>query len=231
MFQSALAASHGDPGIRATSLSVLVWTPLRAALAALAIAALIPFSATAQQGPEAKTAARGVVESFYDSLLHVMRNAQELGFQGRYDTLDGVIRTAYNLPAMAKAAVAGEWQRLSAEQRQMLVDAFSRMSIATYASRFDGYGGEKLEVLDTQDGPRGTLVVKTRIVKSDGEAVTLNYLMREYEKHWRIIDVFLKGTISELAKNRSEYGAVMKREGFDSLIAKINAKVAELGNS
>lgn len=231
MFQSAPAAMHGDTGVRPKSLSALVWTPLRAALAALAVAALIPFSATAQQGPEAKTEARSVIEDFYRSLVEVMRKADELGFKGRYETLDDAVRNAYNLPAMAKAAVAGNWEKLSAEQRQKLVDAFSRMSIATYASRFDGYGGEKFEVLDTQDGPRGTLLVKTRIVKSDGEAVALSYLMRQYETHWRIIDVFLKGTISELAKNRSEYTAVIKREGFDSLIAKINAKVAEMASS
>lgn len=198
-------------------------------LAAVALAPAPP--AAAAQSPEVKAAARQVIVSFYDTLLAVMRNAKALRFDGRRAKLAPAVRASYNLPVMARASIGRQWRALTPAQRKTLVAAFSRMSVATYADRFDGYSGEKLEVKDVADGPRGTLLVRTHIVKSDGDVVKINYLMRKYDDKWRIIDVFLKGTISELATKRSDYGSVMRRQGFDALISTINAKVAAFDKS
>ena len=201
-------------------------------LVALVVVAVAPApAAVAGQSPEVKAAARQVIQSFYDTLLAVMRNAKALRFEGRRAKLAPAVRASYNLPVMAKASIGRQWRSLTPAQRKVLVAAFSRMSVATYADRFDGYSGEKLQVKDVADGPRGTLVVRTHIVKSDGDVVKINYLMRKYDDKWRIIDVFLKGTISELATKRSDYGSVMRRQGFDALISTINAKVAAFDKS
>ena len=53
------------------------------------------------------------------------------------------------------------------------------MTIATYASRFDGYSGERFEVDPAVETRAAGSVVHTRIVQSNGEPVALNYLMRE----------------------------------------------------
>ncbi len=42
------------------------------------------------------------------------------------------------------------------------------------------------------------------------------------------IDVFLKGTISEVATRRSDFSAIMRNQGFDALIAAIDDKVRKL---
>jgi phospholipid transport system substrate-binding protein len=46
----------------------------------------------------------------------------------------------------------------------------------------------------------------------------LNYLMRGAGETWRIVDVYLTGTISELATRRSEFAAVMKTGGPSALV-------------
>lgn len=201
------------------------------ALLAIAVAPAPPVAAAGGQGPAAKAAARQVIVSFYDTLLAVMRDAKALRFKGRRDKLAPAIHASYNLPVMAKATMGRQWRSLTPAQRKTLVTAFSRMSVATYADRFDGYSGEKLDVKDVADGPRGTLLVRTRIVKADGDTVKIDYLMRKYGDKWRIIDVFLKGTISELATKRSDYGSVMRRQGFNALISIINAKLAAFNKS
>src|SRR3546814_5674506 len=73
-------------------------------------------------------------------------------------------------------------------------------------------------------------LVRTRLIKSDGEAVALNYLMRPGDEGWQIVDIFLKGSISELATRRSEYSSVLRREGYDKLIAMLSQKIAHLDN-
>ena len=47
--------------------------------------------------------------------------------------------------------------------------------------------------------------MQTKIVKSNGETTTLNYLMRQNQGSWQISDVYLDGTISQLAVQRSEF--------------------------
>ena len=199
-------------------------------LAALAIGALIPSLAAAEQGPQAHAAARKVIETLYTSLLDVMQNAEKLGYRGRYDKLEPVLRRSYDFDLMAKVSLGGDegyWGKLDDKQKKTMIDAFSRMSISTYANRFDGYSGQKLEVQDVVEAPKSTLLVKTRIVRTTKDPVALNYLLRDTGKDWRIIDVFAKGTISELAKNRSDYTSVMRLQGFEALIAALNAKVAK----
>jgi phospholipid transport system substrate-binding protein len=93
------------------------------------------------------------------------------------------------------------------------------MTTATYASRFDGFSGERFEVLQTVDRPNGDKIVMTRIVPSDGKPVQLNYLMRNIGGEWKIIDVYLNGTISELASRRAEFGSILKSGGPNALVS------------
>ena len=103
------------------------------------------------------------------------------------------------------------------------------MSIATYAARFDGYSGERFEIVSEEKSVRDTILVKTRLIKSDGGPVALNYLTRARGgEDWRIIDVFLDARFSELARLRADYTAVIKRQGFVELIDLIEAKIAAM---
>jgi phospholipid transport system substrate-binding protein len=71
------------------------------------------------------------------------------------------------------------------------------------------------------------MLVKTRIVRTEEAPVALDYRLRQGEGgEWRIVDVFLNGTVSELAMRRAEYSAVLKRDGYDGLIAALEEKIA-----
>ena len=85
-------------------------------------------------------------------------------------------------------------------------------------------------LLITGEQPYGAeLILQTRIVKSNGETTTLNYLTRQNQGSWQISDVYLDGTISQVAVQRSEFNAVLKREGVDGLVMALNRKVDLLG--
>lgn len=162
------------------------------------------------------------------TLLDVMKNADDLGYRGRYDKLHPAMTELYDFSLMSRVAVGAYWKGLDKAKREQLIDAFSRLSIATYAARFDGYSGEKFELVSSEKSVRNTMLVKTNLIKSDGTPVALNYLTRTRDGEWRIIDVFLDARFSELARLRADYTAVIKREGFDSLIETIEAKIKGL---
>ena len=83
---------------------------------------------------------------------------------------------------------------------------------------------ELLQVIGEQ--PYATeVIVQTRIVKSTGDTVSLNYRMRQNGSCWQIADVYLDGSISQLATQRSEFHSILQREGADGLIMALNRKV------
>jgi phospholipid transport system substrate-binding protein len=111
-------------------------------LPALVTAALL-LAAPAAQAAEA--GARAIVERLNATLIEVMKGADALGYAGRYERLDPVLRESFDFPSMAGISVGRHWRTLDRDQRVRLVGAFARESIATFAERFDGYGGERFE--------------------------------------------------------------------------------------
>ena len=162
-------------------------------------------------------------------LLDVMKNADGLGFKGRRAALRPVMSGLYDFAFMARIAVGGYWKSLAPRDRERLVDAFERMSIAIYAARFDGYSGERFEIVSDEKSVRNTVLVKTRLIRPAGGPVALHYLTRDKGgDDWRIIDVFLDARFSELARMRADYTSVIKRRGFEKLIETIEARIAEM---
>ena len=175
-----------------------------------------------------KTSAIQVIKDFNSMLLHVMKHAKSLDYIGRYETLKPVLIKTFDFSFMIKYAVGQPWKTLQTEPKQKLIEAFTDFTIATYADRFNGYSGEKIKTKNEQDGPRGTKLIKTDLVKKDGSVIKLNYLLRKNERGWQIIDIFLKGSISELATKRSEYNATVKKYGLNSLIGRIKEKTVAI---
>ena len=66
--------------------------------------------------------------------------------------------------------------------------------------------------------------MQTRIVKSNGEPVGINYLMRRNGEEWLVSDVYLDGTISELATHRSEFASILRDRGVTGLMIALNKK-------
>ncbi len=202
--------------------------PIKAANIAGAFILLLLLGLARPGLAQQEAAPAAVVIEVNEALIGAMREAEALAFQGRYDRLAPVFMTAFHFPFMARVAAGRHWRDLGSEQKDLLADAFARMSVTTYAARFDGYTGQSFEVGETIEQPRGRMLVRNRLISGAGEAVAIDYLLRDFDGRWRIVDVFLDGTISEIATKRSEYNSILKRTGFDDLLARISSKTAEL---
>jgi phospholipid transport system substrate-binding protein len=126
--------------------------------------------------------------------------------------------------------VGQSWGSLSAGQQQQITAAFERYVAATYADRFDSYSGERLTVTGQRALGAG-IIVQTRIVKSNGEPVAIDYLMFRNDDGWRISDVYLDGTISELATRRSEFSSILRDRGVTGLITALDKKTELLSGA
>jgi phospholipid transport system substrate-binding protein len=163
------------------------------------------------------------VQGLYDALLGTMKNGRILGQSGRFTQLEPVIRRTFDISSMTRLSVGASWAGLSEAQRQQLTDSFGRYISAIYADRFDSYAGQKLQVTGEQPAAAGVMV-RSQIVKANGDPVKVDYMMRRAGEGWLISDIYLDGAISEVATRRSEFAAILRTDGVDGLIAALNRK-------
>ena len=174
------------------------------------------------------TAPQAVIERLHGTLLEVMQAADELGYQGRYDRLAPALSESYDFAFMTRIAVGSEWRGLDETEQERLVDLFATMSIAHYAARFNGFGGEHFETMGEGPGPRDAIVVESRLVRPQDAPIGLDYVLHQSDDAWRIIDVLLDAKFSELARQKAEFAAVMKDGGVASLVATLEQKIEDL---
>ena len=195
----------------------------------LATTFLLAFAAAANAAtPADMTAARSTVDTFDQSLLSTMKDAKSLGFQGRYDRLAPAVDKAFDLEFMTKLLVGTAWNGLAPDKQAALVASFRKFTISNYANRFDGYNGESIETTGAPTELRDTLRVPTHIVQKDAPPVELDYILHDDSHGWNVIDIFLQGTISQLATQRAEFQSVLQDKGVDALITLLDKRASDL---
>ncbi len=197
----------------------------RLLLALLLLAAAAGLPAPKAHAGETPTA---TVERLNAALLETMQQAETLGYRGRYEKLAPVLQETFDFPAMARIALGSHWSSISTAQQDAFTEAFTDYSIGVFANRFDGFSGEHFKIEGEEPARRGAVLVLNRIVKSDGEAIAINYLTRPEDggAEWRIVDTILGGMASELAARRSEYAGIVEKLGINALIEALKDKTA-----
>src|SRR4029077_9675707 len=130
--------------------------------------------------------------------------------------------------ALPGQVVGLRWASFPAEQQAALTDAFRRYTVASYVANFDGYYGERFELLPTTTAVGNDRVVQTRILSPLGQAHVLAYVMRQSAGGWRIVDVLADGSVSRVAAQRSEVRSVLADGGGPGLLVSLRRKTAEL---
>ena len=190
---------------------------------AATLAAVLGLAMVSYPAHAAPASGGDTVQSLYDALLSTMKNGRTLGQSGRFKQLEPVIRRTFDIPSMARLSVGSSWATLTEAQRQQVTESLGRYISAIYADRFDSYAGQRLQVTGEQLAAAGVMV-RSQIVKTNGELVTVNYMMHRNGNSWLISDIYLDGAISEVATRHSEFAAILKSQGIDGLIAALNRK-------
>jgi phospholipid transport system substrate-binding protein len=166
------------------------------------------------------------IQSYYQQLMPTIQQAGRLSVRERDKRFTPAISSAFDLPTMTRLAVGPAWQSFSPAQQAAVRDAFAKFIIADYASQIKDYSGESF-VVDQNSVPEprgGGEIVKTRLLQPGGRTVSINYLVRS----GRVIDVYLNGTISDLATRRDEFASIIASGGADGLIKRLHDRTQKL---
>jgi phospholipid transport system substrate-binding protein len=187
-------------------------------ISVVVVATLVAFGMTLSRAQTASAAATHI-QTYYQELMPTIQLAARLSVRERDKRFGPAITSAFDLATMTRLAVGPAWKDFSAAQRAAVQEAFTRFIVADYASQISNYSGEKF-IVDPETSPEsrgGGEIVKTRLLQPSGRTVSINYLVRG----GRVIDVYLNGTISDLATRRDEFASIIASGGADGLIKRL----------
>jgi phospholipid transport system substrate-binding protein len=167
------------------------------------------------------------VESLDSALLDAMKSGETVGITERFRKLAPVIESVFDLRAMTAFAVGPAWAGFSAEQQQATIAAFTRLTIASYASNFHSFGGERFEINPTVVARGTERIVQTHLQTPQKAPISLVYRMHQVAGLWKIIDVYY-GAVSQLSIRRSDFAAPIGSGGAAELIAHLNSLTSDL---
>ena len=147
----------------------------------------------------------------------------------RYRVLEPLITATHDLPYIAEFALRRQWSGLTESDRQRFVSAFERLSVMTYAARFQTVGRETFHPIEEgkSSDSSGRAQVTTAVARADMPDVSLEYLLHESPEGWRIINIVADG-VSDLALKRAEYQRLFASGGIDALVAELEAQTERL---
>jgi phospholipid transport system substrate-binding protein len=175
---------------------------------------------TAPAQAQAADPAVAQIQGFYDALTASMKSGGTA--KSRYDRLKPAVDKAFDLQAMTATAIGPSWATASDADKKALVDAFTRMTVANYAKNFDSYSGEKFTV-EPASIVRGSDHFVKSALKTSSDTIDFNYRMHQVGSDWKITDVLLAGSISQMAQKRSDFAATLAASGPQGLAKKMNA--------
>jgi phospholipid transport system substrate-binding protein len=198
-------------------------SPSMAGIMAVAVMVLLGLLPLRAQTPSAAVAK---IQTYYQQLMPTIQQAARLSVRERDRRFTPVFAAVFDMPTMTRLAVGPAWKTFSAEQQAAVREAFAQFIVADYARQIKDYSGESF-VVDPQTTPEsrgGGEIVKTKLLQPGGRAVNINYLVRGE----RVIDIYLNGTISDLAMRRDEFASIIASGGADALIKRLRDRTDSL---
>ena len=168
------------------------------------------------------------VEQLHAGLISIMKAGKTVSFRQRYETIAPVIGRTFDLEAILRQVVGPRWPSLPTDQQTALADAFRRYTIASYVANFDTYSGQRFDTGPALRAVGNDRVVETRIASPGGRVHALDYVMRQEDGGWKVIDVLAEGSISRVASQRSEMRSLLADGGGPGLLVSLRQKTAEL---
>ena len=193
---------------------------LRTVLALTLLLGALPCSQAA--GTAADTVTR-----FHDSLVESMNKAPSMGCEARIAKLAPAVDGAFDLPFIAERVLRRHWKSLDESQRGQFTAALRRSVLTTYATEFSTPGSVSFSTGASDSLANGDSVVHATLTPARAAPVTLDYQLKPRGERWQVVNVIAEG-VSDLALRATQYDGLMKSQGFDGLLSKLDSQTQQL---
>lgn len=191
----------------------------------LVLLALNPAFASGALDPEVADRSRAVVEALHTGLAAAGHSGGSR--EERYAALAPLVARTHDLAFIGERSIRRVWSELDEGQRQAFLAAFERMSVMTYATRFDSADEDSFVIHEVLEAGSGRVQVKAAVVRAADTDIPLDYVLHDAGSGWRIINILADG-VSDLALKRAEYQRVLSQGTIEDLVDYLNEQTESL---
>ena len=137
--------------------------------------------------------------------------------------IDDVIKNSYDLEKMGKMIIGVDWKQMDTNTQKEFTNVFKRFISVNYLRRFNKINDLSFEhqtVTDIEDKFKLARVILT----ADNEKIKIDYLLGFKNEKWKIFDVLIDGSISEVATKKSDFKKIIKEEGVSGLVKNLRIR-------
>ena len=130
----------------------------------------------------------------------------------------------FNFTRMTRLAMGKNWSKASPQQQQELEEAFRTLLVRTYYKALAVYSDHTIKVLPVKNMAGETdTTVKTEVIPSNGQAISINYSMGKTNNSWKVYDITVAG-ISLVINYRGTFNSKIRSGGVKGLLKALNKK-------
>ncbi len=133
-----------------------------------------------------------------------------------------LLLTYFDVPLITRLVVGRYWRKANEEQKQAFSTVFEQHIIKVYTSQLGVYRDEKVELRNVAARTDKDTIVGTEVMREDDPPLRIDWLVRESDGKYHVIDVAAEG-VSMMTTKRSEFSSVIARDGIDGLIEQLEA--------
>ena len=167
----------------------------------------------------------GVINGLHERLMESMKMGKDgKDCSKRYKFLENYIKQSFHFPLISRIVLGRRhWSKLDEKKKRAFMKAFIKMTISTYASRFDSFSGQSFKTKRAILNKSGHVLVDSSLVKGNGDEIDFKYLLTKAKDGWKIVSVSAKG-VNDLAVKRADYNAFLRDHSIDDLIKRLLEK-------
>ncbi|HWW19450.1 MAG TPA: ABC transporter substrate-binding protein [Steroidobacteraceae bacterium] len=137
--------------------------------------------------------------------------------------VDQVLLPHFDTTYSARLVLGRHWRDANDDQRKRFVDAFYRSLLNNYGDALVDFTADKLQVLPYNGDPKAdNATVKTKVRKSDGSSVEVDYALHKTDDGWKAWDVIIEG-ISYVRSFREDFDSEIEQKGIDEVITRLQS--------
>lgn len=180
-------------------------------------------------------AAAGTPESIIVGAMHELQtelDGNREAFRADPSLLRGVVDRIllprFDTDFAAQRVLGKYWRDADEVQRKRFIDVFYRYLVNNYATYLLDFRGDDVLVAPYK-GSAGEKYpqIKTTVTLSKGDTASVNYILRNADGQWQVIDVVVEG-ISYVRSYREDFGPEIAEKGLDALISRLESTTPEL---
>lgn len=190
-----------------------------------AVPALVTVSLSAPLALAAPStdAARELIQTVGTKVLDILK--QDINQDEKFELLVDLLDDSIDIDLVARLILARHWRSADEAQQSEYLKLFRAYALDNLASKLHIYNGQEFEVTGSQAAGKRDALVKTLIYSPDRPPLHVDWRLRERKDGGLVaIDVIVE-SVSLIVTQRSEFGAVVERQGIDGLLTELRQRI------